>query len=91
MYQPARPPALVTLTPTTFSRLQLRYCRCACPRRVGFDNPTSLRLKSCYARYRGLGGLMVWDGEMDDDELLIRGVREQYDNPQCDDFEPPAC
>lgn len=59
--------------------------------RVGFDNPTSLRLKSCYARYRGLGGVMVWDGEMDDDELLIRGVKEQYDNPQCDDFEPPAC
>lgn len=59
--------------------------------RVGFDNERSLRLKDCYARARNLGGLMVWDGEMDNDELLIRFVRKQMDSPNCEDYDAPMC
>jgi GH18 family chitinase len=42
---------------------------------VGFDNARTLGMKVCYARAQGLGGLMVWDGEMDNDLVLIKGVR----------------
>jgi GH18 family chitinase len=42
---------------------------------VGFDDARTLAMKVCYARAQGLGGLMVWDGESDNDLVLIKGVR----------------
>ncbi len=58
---------------------------------VSFDDETTLRFKMCYARSRKLGGVMVWDTEMDDNQFLIGKIKNLYDSPSCSDFAPPVC
>ena len=49
------------------------------------------RLKMCYARANKLGGVFVWDTELDDQQLLIGNIKKQYDSASCDDYQPPVC
>ena len=45
----------------------------------------------CYARANKLGGVFVWDTELDDQQVLMRNIRAQYDKASCGDYRPPAC
>ncbi|KAK9839101.1 hypothetical protein WJX74_009550 [Apatococcus lobatus] len=58
---------------------------------VTFDDETTLRLKMCYARSSGFGGVFIWDGEQDDNEFLSGKIKEQYNKASCSDFAPPVC
>ncbi len=55
---------------------------------IGFDNQESHRLKICYGRSRSIGGLMVWDADMDDDLELVKAMRDSMGD-DCDSYEPP--
>jgi chitinase len=58
---------------------------------VGFDTPNTHRLKTCWARYKKLGGIMTWTADLDDDEFLSRNLKLQLDTRQCTDFLIPKC
>ena len=58
---------------------------------VGFDNSETHRLKMCYSRYKKLGGVFSWDGEMDDQLELTYASYSEYTNPNCDGFKAPSC
>ena len=58
---------------------------------VGFDNEETQRRKMCYVRYRKLGGVFSWDGELDDNLKLVREARKNYDSANCNDFVVPTC
>eukprot|EP00475_Leptophrys_vorax_P010120 TRINITY_DN1679_c0_g1_i1.p1 TRINITY_DN1679_c0_g1~~TRINITY_DN1679_c0_g1_i1.p1 ORF type:complete len:488 (-),score=149.58 TRINITY_DN1679_c0_g1_i1:357-1820(-) len=58
---------------------------------VTFDTANTHRLKMCWLRARGLGGVMIWDGESDDNQMLLSKIRSQIDDPQCSDFKMPSC
>eukprot|EP00475_Leptophrys_vorax_P026041 TRINITY_DN36495_c0_g1_i2.p1 TRINITY_DN36495_c0_g1~~TRINITY_DN36495_c0_g1_i2.p1 ORF type:complete len:469 (+),score=116.08 TRINITY_DN36495_c0_g1_i2:2-1408(+) len=58
---------------------------------VTFDTSNTHRLKMCWLRARGLGGVMAWDGESDDNQVLLRTIRSHIDSPQCQDFVMPSC
>ena len=58
---------------------------------VGFDNEETQRRKMCYARYRKLGGVFSWDGELDDGLKLVREARRNYDKANCNNFTVPTC
>ena len=58
---------------------------------VGFDNPDTHRQKMCYARYKQLGGVFYWDGELDSDLKLIKAGKTNRDSASCDDFKVGSC
>jgi len=58
---------------------------------VTFDTALTHRLKMCWIRAKGLGGVMTWDGESDDNQYLLTKIRSQIDSPQCSDFVMPQC
>lgn len=65
---------------------------------VGFDDKTTHNLKICWARHKALGGLMVWDGEMDDSLELIKNINSQRSadfTALCGvsqaNYQPPVC
>ena len=58
---------------------------------VGFDTPDTHRLKMCYARYKQLGGVFYWDGELDADLELTKAGRGNFDTASCGDFKVPTC
>jgi chitinase len=57
---------------------------------VGFDTVDTHRMKMCYARARGISGIMVWDADMDDQMELIRSINENMAD-ECKDFSMPKC
>lgn len=44
---------------------------------VGYDDQHTMQQKSCWGRYKGLGGVMFFDGEMDDNLELTNYVKSQ--------------
>jgi GH18 family chitinase len=58
---------------------------------VGFDDANTHRKKMCYGRFMKLGGVFVWDGEVDDNTELIKSIKGSYDKASCGDFEEPSC
>ncbi|DBA80070.1 TPA: hypothetical protein ACH3X2_007559 [Trebouxia sp. C0005] len=58
---------------------------------VGFDTPDTHRHKMCYARYKQLGGVFYWDGELDSDLKLMKAGRANYVTPNCGDFAVATC
>jgi len=58
---------------------------------VTFDTANTHRLKLCWIRARGLGGVMTWDGESDDQQMLLKKIRGHIDTPDCSDFIMPQC
>ncbi|WIA13793.1 hypothetical protein OEZ85_007341 [Tetradesmus obliquus] len=57
---------------------------------VGFDTPETHRMKMCYARARGISGVMVWDSDTDDQMELMRNIKANVADA-CKDFEMPRC
>ncbi len=57
---------------------------------VSFDDARTLGMKVCYARAQGLGGLMVWDGEMDNDLVLVKGIKAAMGKAYETSCGPPA-
>lgn len=58
---------------------------------VGFDNQESHRQKICYARFRNLAGVFLWDGEVDDNLELAKAAHGNYQTANCGDFKKPSC
>lgn len=70
---------------------QAAYARYNATSWVGFDTPDTHRHKMCYARYKQLGGVFYWDGELDSDLKLMKAGRANYVTPNCGDFAVATC
>lgn len=57
---------------------------------VGFDTPQTLRMKMCWARARGVSGVMMWDADGDDRGQLLGAVAGAARDP-CEGYVPPCC
>jgi chitinase len=57
---------------------------------VGYDTAETHRMKMCYARARGISGVMVWDADTDDQLELIRNIKASTAD-ECKDFKMPKC
>ena len=50
-------------------------------RMVSYEDPQALRAKVRFAKARGLGGVMYWEHDQDDGEMLLDIVRETLVEP----------
>lgn len=57
---------------------------------IGFDTPTTHAKKMCYARGRGIGGIMVWDSDTDDQLELLKNIKAKATDA-CADYQQPRC
>ncbi len=57
---------------------------------MGFDTPETHRMKMCYARSRGISGVMVWDADTDDSMELVASISNSTSDP-CEGYAAPCC
>lgn len=61
---------------------------------VGFDNHDTLAMKMCFARYKLLGGVTVWNANYDDNYELMESIGRLIKTPaqhSCTDVEISKC
>ncbi|XP_037042150.1 uncharacterized protein LOC119078657 [Bradysia coprophila] len=71
--------------------LMSAYARYDSDQWVGFDTKETHNMKMCFARRKRLGGIMIWDGEMDDKLELVKNMKANIAGGSCDKFVLPDC
>lgn len=71
--------------------LMSAYARFSSNQWVGYDTKETHNMKMCFARRKRLGGLMIWDAEMDDNLELVKNLKANLVSGDCDNFEIPDC